>query len=123
MSSSAAALGMAYAQGMSATTPESVAAQQEEADDAEEEIAAADPGAGRVRKASAVAGEETPDPLQGFRRRLASLQAGRTASPSRSTNSSSVSKEQTPASSHEQCVALFMDMDMVTSLPGRPFIP
>ena len=129
MSSSAAALGMAYAQGMSATTPESVAAQQEEEDDdeeaandAEEEIAAADPGAGRVRKASAVAGEETPDPLQGFRRRLASLQAGRTASPSRSTNSSSVSKEQTPASSHEQCVALFMDMDMVTSLPGRPFI-
>ena len=83
------------------------------------------------------------DPFHGFRRRLASLKQGR-PSPSLSrlegVSSSSSSSDGAPdapdtvsadadadaavpsSPSHEQCVALFMDMDMVTSLPGRPFI-
>lgn len=76
------------------------------------------------------------DPLQGFRRRVHSLHAGRSSSGGAAaaataptqlgvtakTATDSSSSPPSSVSSHEQCVALFMDMDMVTSLPGRPFI-
>ena len=62
--------------------------------------------------------DEGLDPLQGFRKRMASLQAGRKTDASSSSAATDLSSQAV----HEACVALFMDMDMVSSLPGKPFI-